>query len=258
MPIPGYERIMLPYLKFLSDSKEHPLSEVLAHVYSTFELTEQEKKQLLPSGTEPAIRNRVRWASLLETTRRGYYKITDRGLEVLRENPPEITVKYLERFPQFVKFKTPRKEKRRDTTQKPISGTLVPPPITPKHNDIRDMIREIGQIEGKVAEVEYPIDSLRLDVVWKKITAGNPQWAFEVQMGGNFYEALTKLKHAWDKWNCKPFLVTTDHYVTQAKSLLEGSFHEMREDARIVNWEKIVRLCQLLRDVHKIRSEIRF
>jgi len=265
VPIPDYEHIMLPYLKFLSDAKEHPLSQVLAHVYSTFRLTEQEKEKLLPSGTEPVIRNRVRWArlymekaGLLETTRRGFYRITNRGLEVLRGNPPEINVKYLERFPEFVKFKTPRKEKGRARPQKLISGTLVPPPIVPKHNEIRDMILEIGQIEGKVAEVEYPIDSLRLDVVWKTITAGNPKWAFEVQMGGNFYEALTKLKHAWDKWNSKPFLVTTDPYVAQAKALLEGSFHEMREDARIVNWEKIVKLHHLLKEAHKIRSEIRF
>lgn len=128
----------------------------------------------------------------------------------------------------------------------------------PRHNEIRDMILEIGKIEGKVAEVEYPIDNLRLDVVWKTITSGNPKWAFEVQLAGNFYEALTKLKHAWDKWNSKPFLVTTNGYVTQAKSLLEGSFHEMREDARIVNWEKIVKLHQLLKDAHIIKSEIRF
>ena len=128
----------------------------------------------------------------------------------------------------------------------------------PRHNEIRDMISEIGHIEGKIAEVEYPIDNLRLDVVWRTITSGNPKWAFEVQMAGNFYEALTKLKHAWDKWNSKPFLVTTDAFIVQAKSLLEGSFHEMREDARIVNWEKIVRLHQLLKEAHKIKSDIRF
>ena len=128
----------------------------------------------------------------------------------------------------------------------------------PKHNEIRDMLLEIGKIEGKIAEVEYPIDNLRLDVVWKTITTGNPKWVFEVQMAGNFYEALTKLKHAWDKWNSKPFLVTTETYMAQAKSLLEGSFHEMKDDARIVNWEKIVKLHQLLKDAHKIKSEIRF
>jgi hypothetical protein len=131
-------------------------------------------------------------------------------------------------------------------------------PSIPKHNEIRDMLFEIGKIEGKIAEVEYPIDNLRLDVAWKTITTGNPKWAFEVQMAGNFYEALTKLKHAWDKWNSKPFLVTTETYIAQAKSLLEGSFHEMKDDARIVNWEKIVKLHQLLKDAHKIKSEIRF
>jgi len=131
-------------------------------------------------------------------------------------------------------------------------------PSIPKHNEIRDMLFEIGKIEGKISEVEYPIDNLRLDVVWKTITSGNPKWAFEVQMAGNFYEALTKLKHAWDKWNSKPFLITTNAYITQAKSLLEGSFHEMKDDARIVNWEKIVKLHELLDKAHKIKSEIRF
>jgi predicted RNA-binding protein len=132
------------------------------------------------------------------------------------------------------------------------------PTLVPKHNEIRDMLSEIGKIEGKNAEVEYPIDGLRLDVVWKTITTGNPKWVFEVQLAGNFYEALTKLKHAWDKWNSKPFLVTTETYIAQAKSLLQGSFHEMKDDARIVNWEKIVKLHQLLKDAYKIKSEIRF
>ena len=128
----------------------------------------------------------------------------------------------------------------------------------PKHNEIRDMILETGKIEGKIAEVEYPIDNLRLDVVWKTITSGNPKWTFEVQMAGNFYEALTKLKHAWDKWNSKPFLVTTDSYEAQAKSLLEGSFHEMKEDARIVNWERIVTLHKCLKEAYEIKMKIRF
>jgi len=133
-----------------------------------------------------------------------------------------------------------------------------PKGAVPRHNEVRDMIMEIGKIEGKISEVEYPIDNLRLDVVWKTISTGNPKWAFEVQMAGNFYEALTKLKHAWDKWNSKPFLVTNDQYMAQAKSLLEGSFHEMKDDARIVNWEKVVKLHQLLKEAYQIKTEIRF
>lgn len=129
--------------------------------------------------------------------------------------------------------------------------------LTPKHNVIRDMIAEIGTLEGRITETEYPIDNLRLDVVWKRIKTGSPEKAFEVQLAGNFYEALTKLKHAWDKWNSTPFLVTTSDFEAQAKSLLEGSFHEIRKEARIVNWKKIVELHQLLKHVDELKSDIR-
>ena len=116
MQIPNYERIMLPYLESLSDAKEHSFEQVLGHICSTFRLTDQEKDELLPSKKETVICNRVRWAryymekaGLLETTRRGFYRITDMGLKVLRENPQEINAKYLERFSGFVKFRTPKK-----------------------------------------------------------------------------------------------------------------------------------------------------
>lgn len=126
----------------------------------------------------------------------------------------------------------------------------------PSHDEIKEMIFEIGKLEGKIPEMEYPIENLRLDVVWKSIPTGNPKWAFEVQMAGNFYEALTKLKHAWDKWNSKPCLVTTEEYIKQAEWLLNGSFHEMKADARIINYKKIVRLHELLREANQIKSEV--
>jgi hypothetical protein len=254
--------MMLPFLKFLEDKREHSFRETIEHISRQFNLNNGERKQLLASGNV-LVDNRVAWArtylgkaGLIEGTKRGYFRITKRGLQVLRENPAEISSKYLERFPEFVKFTAPRKQSAEP--KRSITRPQVPPVTPPKHNEIRDMVLEIGKIEGKIAEVEYPIDNLRLDAVWKTITSGNPKWAFEVQMGGNFYEALTKLKHAWDKWNSKPFLVTTDQYILQAKSLLEGSFHEMKDDARIVNWERIVRLHKLLTEVHSIKAEIRF
>jgi len=126
----------------------------------------------------------------------------------------------------------------------------------PSHNEIRDMISEIGGFEGWISEVEYPIDKMRLDVVWRRIKAGNPSHTFEVQVGGNFYEALTKLKHAWDKWNSKPFLVTTEKYELEAKQLLEGSFHEIEHVTRIVNWKKIRDLHEAEKKAHSLKSDI--
>jgi hypothetical protein len=65
-------------------------------------------------------------------------------------------------------------------------------------------------MEGRHPEKEKPIDGERIDVVWKRIERGDPNFVFEVQISGNFYEALAKLKHAWDKWNSRPFLVTNE------------------------------------------------
>jgi len=96
---------------------------------------------------------------------------------------------------------------------------------------------------------------MRLDVAWKRIKTGIPSHAFEVQIGGDFFEALSKLKHAWDKWNSTPILVTTEEYEEKARLLLEGSFHEIQKVAKIVNISRIVELHQLQREAHKVKTE---
>ncbi len=133
MPIPNYQSIMLPVLKFLGDSQEHPLNEIIEHIYKTSNLTEEEKRRLLPSGREPIFRNRIRWArfylekaGLIESPRRAFSKITKRGLGILRDKPPKLTVKYLERFPEFVEFKTRKKEEEKDQVQRSFRYSLDP------------------------------------------------------------------------------------------------------------------------------------
>lgn len=62
MLIPDYQAIMLPLLRFASDGKEHTLREALDALAVQFKLTEQEIKQLLPSGNQETFLNRVGWA----------------------------------------------------------------------------------------------------------------------------------------------------------------------------------------------------
>lgn len=119
MPIPDYQSIMLPLLKFLADEKEHSLREVTAHISQQFNLSEEEKRKLLPRVRQPVVYNRVGWArtylkkaGLLEYTRRGHFRITDRGLKVLKQSPPKIDIKYLSQFPEFVEFRTIKKPKK--------------------------------------------------------------------------------------------------------------------------------------------------
>ena len=105
MVISDYQSIMLPLLQFASDEKEHPLREAVDDLAQRFQLADAERKQLLSSGVQPTFDNRVVWArtymgkaGLLEATRRGYFRITRRGKEVLAKDPPKINVKFLQEF----------------------------------------------------------------------------------------------------------------------------------------------------------------
>lgn len=124
------------------------------------------------------------------------------------------------------------------------------------HDRIREMLYEIGQIERKVSEKEYRIDGERIDVAWKRIETGNPYAVFEVQVGGNFYEALAKLKHAWDKWNSRPFLVTTEQYKERALVWVKGSFHEIQGEIRIVDCERVKELYEAIKKTKSIKEEL--
>jgi restriction system protein len=81
-----------------------------------FGLTEAERNELLPSGQDKVFRNRVAWANtylkkagLLQSERRGYFSITERGREVLAQHPESIDVKFLAQFPEFQAFTAAKK-----------------------------------------------------------------------------------------------------------------------------------------------------
>ena len=118
MPIPDFQSIMLPLLRLTEDKQEHSFREAVEHISREFDITEEEKKVLQPSGKQAIIENRVSWAriylikaGLLESSRRSFFRITDRGSKVLLTNPKRIDKRYLERLPGYVKFKTSGKRK---------------------------------------------------------------------------------------------------------------------------------------------------
>lgn len=111
MSIPDYQTIMLPLLKFASDGQEHSTREAIEALAQTFKLSEEERKALLPSGLKALFDDRVSWprtylgkAGLLESPRRSFFQITQRGCAVLAENPAKIDTKFLEKYPEFIEF----------------------------------------------------------------------------------------------------------------------------------------------------------
>src|SRR5687767_3011379 len=100
MAIPDYQTVMPPLLDTVSDGEEHHIRDAIEALAERFNLNEAEKSELLPSGKQPTFNNRVSWAGtymkeagLIEKPRRGYLKITDRGLSLLEEKPKAINSK---------------------------------------------------------------------------------------------------------------------------------------------------------------------
>lgn len=111
MSIPSFQDFMLPLLEMLKDGKNYHISDLYERLAEYFKLSEEEKRILLPSGKQEIYKNRIGWAKsylvkagLIEKLERGVYKITDRGLEVLKQNPTRVDVNYLLQYPEFKEF----------------------------------------------------------------------------------------------------------------------------------------------------------
>ncbi len=118
MAIPDYQTLMLPVLKLASDGVEHKFSKTVEMLADEFSLTDDERNELLPSGSQAVFNNRVGWArsylkqaGLLNSPKRGFFTITDCGLKFLQTNPTKINATILEQFPQFIEFRNRKKEK---------------------------------------------------------------------------------------------------------------------------------------------------
>lgn len=117
MSIPDYQSLMLPLLRIIGDKAEHTLPEVCASIADEFKLTDAERNEMLPSGGQLKLYNRVGWsrtymtkAGLIETISRGKFRITPRGEELLHSNQTRIDTEFLMRYPEFVEFRSKESE----------------------------------------------------------------------------------------------------------------------------------------------------
>ncbi|WP_328803402.1 winged helix-turn-helix domain-containing protein [Pseudomonas triticifolii] len=62
MGIPDFQSVMRPVLSTVQNGAPLPLNELRERVADQFQLTEDERKERLPSGRQTVINNRVGWA----------------------------------------------------------------------------------------------------------------------------------------------------------------------------------------------------
>lgn len=110
--LPKFHEFLAPILRYASDGKEHGLSETIDEMSRQFNLSEEQRNLLMPSGKRTYIYDRVSWAitylvqaGLLVRTGRSTYKISDLGKGEAKIIPEKITHKYLEKFESYLNFK---------------------------------------------------------------------------------------------------------------------------------------------------------
>ena len=128
MAIPDYQSIMLPLLELAGDNMIHLVHDAVDLLAQQFSLTNEEKREVIPSGRVSRFHNNVTWArtylkkaGLLEDPKRGEFRITERGSQVLAGKHESIGVRFLEQFEEFREFKTARRTPRPDTGKLDLS-----------------------------------------------------------------------------------------------------------------------------------------
>lgn len=107
----------------LALQQERPARDVVSEIADQYNLTEEERKELIPSGQTTVLSNRVHWAitylvkaGLLGRPRRAVVIATDRGRKVYQKYPDGVDNQVLGQFQEFIDFRTrSRSSKSKDS-----------------------------------------------------------------------------------------------------------------------------------------------
>lgn len=142
---------MLPVLKLAGDGQEHTSAEAVESLAQQFQLSDEERGQLLQNG-QPRFNNRVGWATtylkkagLLQSPGRGRFEITEKGRDVLTSDPHAMDIAFLEsRFPEVVEFRKGRSKTEGDGEEAPAEvntdGTWK------RREGVEDRIRQMMEL----------------------------------------------------------------------------------------------------------------
>lgn len=157
MAVPDFQSFFKPLLDFAADGKEHSMREALDAIAKTMGLPESDMKELLPSGMQTKFANRVAWAKsyfvqakVLESPRRGHFRITQRGLDLHKLGHKRIDVKILNQYSEFVEFhkaRAPREEEQEPATETPEET------LQKAYESIRSDLA--GQIVDRIMDNQY-------------------------------------------------------------------------------------------------------
>lgn len=136
MAVPDFQACMHPLLVALEDRSERSVTELRSALIDNFSLVQADLDERIPSGRVTTFQNRVGWAitylfraNLISRPKRAVYRITDRGLFVLEQNPERVDLKVLSQFEEFEDFRQTKHGGSASTADEPseVSGEQQTP-----------------------------------------------------------------------------------------------------------------------------------
>lgn len=107
MPVPDYETLMLPVLRLIASGAKN-VADCLPSLKTEFSISDEEARQLIPSGRITVLQSRAHWArtylakaGLLQSPKRNFHVVTERGRQLLATDPQRIDNKLLDQFAGF-------------------------------------------------------------------------------------------------------------------------------------------------------------
>lgn len=183
MPIPDFQTLMKPVLTVTADGGDHTTRALIQRMADLFALSPEERAAMLPSGRQQVMANRVHWAIaylskclLLERPARATYRITDRGREVLSDDPARIDLKYLARFSELERFRAGGSGAPDEVKENPSTSPLAATPderIESALSEIQEALREALLSRILASSPEF-FERLVLDLL-RAMGYGNPE-----------------------------------------------------------------------------------
>lgn len=185
--------------------------------------------------------------SELKTRARSGFQSVEAGIaeELFRALPTAVPQDLLLTTPVGLRVKPPQ-----------IAPMEIPPVAADPHDHTQWLLAEIGRLQRFVADIEYPLENRRLDVVWRRVQRSVPSFVFEVQVSGNLTEGMGKLKQAFELWNSNIFLVGKEDHRRHVNELLGGTFPEVQHRLRFLELAQVEELYQRKRAYRELEHHL--
>ncbi|WP_223460336.1 restriction endonuclease [Pseudomonas sp. GL-RE-19] len=158
MAIPDFQSVMRPVLAEVANGLPISLKSLREQVIEQFQLSDAERHEMLPSGRQTVINNRIGWArtylnkaGLLSIPSKGLVQITERGREALQSGPQRITIGWLKRYPEFSAFHGARPDNDAPSVQtEPVDDITPDEQLAQAHQALLQSLADelLAQVRG--------------------------------------------------------------------------------------------------------------